>query len=147
MFNKFWRRVRNMGIHINSQNGMNVSSHNGVTIINGKKYTGNNVSINGSTIIIDGKVVDTHDGKQLEIIITGGPVSVNAAEGNVTVNGNVEGDVNAAGSVKCHDVGKNVKASGSVTAGDVQGDVDASGSVHCGKVGGNASAMGSMHRG
>ena len=99
--------------------------------INGKTYRGNNISIQNGTVYIDGKLADDSAPDEngiLEVQITG-DVSLVECDRSVTVNGNVTGNVQAAGSVTCDDVGGSVEAGGSVTCDDVGESVDAGGSV------------------
>lgn len=108
----------------------------------------NRVTINGQTFesegpitVINGRV--TVGGKQLaelkETIIrieVEGDLSSLKTDASVTVKGNVQGDVDAGGSVTAGDVGGDVDAGGSVNCGDVKGDVDAGGSINCRTVSG-----------
>lgn len=102
--------------------------------INGKSYKGKSLSVKGSVIIIDGKVVtDGKDLPKISIVINGdiekldvdvcdtikvkGSVySLNSTNGDVVVNGNVLDRINTInGDVKCGDVGGSI----STVNGDV----------------------------
>ena len=97
--------------------------------INGKTYVGNNVTIRGKKVFIDGKEQgSTGDANPVDVIVKG-----------------VLEHLDAEGSVTCEEVQGNVSAGGSVECGDVGGIVQAGGSVHCGKVGGMIQAGGSVH--
>lgn len=113
--------------------------------INGKTYNGNSVSIVNGIVTIDGVVQD--DGKRVSgdvrLVVEGDLVSLKT-DLSVTMTGNVQGDVDAGGSVACGNVGKNVDAGGSVNCDNVGGDVDAGGSVNCGRVSGRVNAGGSV---
>ena len=130
----------------------NISGRNrmGTFQINGRSYTGNNITMVDGRIIVDGNDVtgdyDSPLPKVVEIKITGGDIENLITDASVTCE-NVTGFVEAGGSVTCQNVGDNVDAGGSVTCKDVQGDVDAGGSVNCGKVGGSIDAGGSVRHG
>lgn len=115
--------------------------------INGRSFSGNNVSIVGGRIIIDGveQTGDPLSGRVDLIVVTG-------SIGHLTTDASVEceavtGNVTAGGSITCTNVGGNVDAGGSVQAGPITGSVDAGGSVRCGPVGGNVEAGGSVRHG
>ncbi len=57
--------------------------------------------------------------------------------GNVNIEGNVSGSVNAGDNVNCVDVGGDVHAGDGVNCGGVNGDVHAGDGVNCGGVGGS----------
>lgn len=90
--------------------------------INGKTFTGNNITVNNGKIIIDGKEVTDH-GKDASITVE--------VHGNVekldctscTIHGDVTGDVDA-NTVNCKNIAGNVDAN-TVNCGDVGGDVEA----------------------
>lgn len=101
----------------------------GTININGRTYRGNNLSIVGGKVIIDGV---TQDGEQLsgvvELRVTEGILGSLNTDCSVTC-GNVQGYVSAGGSVECGDIGGAVNAGGSVRCGKVTGPVNAGGSV------------------
>lgn len=97
-------------------------------IINGKKYNGNNLTIKGDQVYIDGKLAeDYEDGKNIYITvdgnvdnlevdncndlkITGDAGYVTSKNGNIDIGGNVAGDViNKNGNIKCGNVGGDVE--------------------------------------
>lgn len=53
------------------------------------------------------------------------------AEGCVTCNGSIEGDVSADGSITCGNIGGDVRTDSDISCGNVEGDVTACGSFHC----------------
>jgi len=118
--------------------------------INGRTYSGNNITMVDGRVIVDGEDVTEDYGsplpKVVEIKIIGGDIENLVTDASVTCQ-NVTGYVEAGGSVRCGDVGDNVDAGGSVTCGNVQGNVDAGGSVTCGRVGGSVDAGGSVRHG
>lgn len=63
---------------------------------------------------------------------------------NVTVYGNISGDVNAGGNVTCGEVNGDVDTGGNATCGEVNGDMSAGGNVTCGDVGGDVDAGGNV---
>lgn len=117
-------------------------------VVNGKVYDGGSVSVINNTVIVDGVVVDGPAKQKVQIIIQpGGALNLVKSDLDVFVSGNVNGNVEAVGSVTCSNVTGSVKAGGSVNCDDVDGDVSAGGSVNCDDVGGNVSARGSIFRG
>lgn len=94
--------------------------------INGINYTGDNISIRGNKVVINGVDV-TPDAKQISIVVDGdvtelkvdncedlrivGNVGrVKTMSGDVDIEGNVTGDVETmSGDVRCLSVGGNVK--------------------------------------
>lgn len=119
--------------------------------INDTTYSGKNVSVRGSKVIVNGinvtpnntlKVniivegnIDTLDVDEAEKIAIEGTVgSVKTQSGDVYIKGNVNGDVNStSGTINCGDVKENVKTT--------------SGTVKCRNVGGNVKTVsGSIKR-
>ena len=101
--------------------------------INGKTYTGKtSVKVINNVVYIDGKPVDgeTHT-EPVKIEITGDLLSVKS-DGPVSVTGDIHGDVDCGGSLKCGgSIGGSVDSGGSVTCkGNISGDVDAGGSIN-----------------
>lgn len=87
----------------------NISSGSIVTI-NDKTYMGDNITMKGRTVIVDGKEQDsidnpiiniTVDGDVGEVTNSGGEINitgnvtnnVNSSQGNIDVSGNIQGDV------------------------------------------------------
>ena len=96
---------------------------NGVSI----EVSQGNITVRNGDVFVDGNRIHLKDNiKDITIIGDTGDVD---ADGSVTVKGNVQGSIDAGGSIECGDVGGNVDAGGSVTAGSVEGDIDAGGSV------------------
>lgn len=98
---------------------------NGVTI----ETNGGCISVYNNKIYIDNKeITDVNFNK--EIIIKGDCNRIEC-DCNVTVEGNVYGDIKCAGSCKCGHVSGNVSAGGSVHSENVTGaSINAGGSVH-----------------
>jgi hypothetical protein len=99
-------------------------------IINGQSYSvqGNNITITNNQVIVDGTAIQSNLSGITEVKFDGDLASLKC-HGAATVNGDVKGNVDAGGSIKCGNVGGNVDAGGSVTCGNVGGDIDAGGSV------------------
>jgi hypothetical protein len=120
--------------------------------INGKTFNipnGSSISVIGDTITVDGKPFvpdeDTGPLRDLEIKWDGPLASLKVQGSNVKVTcGDVQGDVNAAGSVDCGAVEGSVDCGGSINCGDVGKNVDAGGSVNCKTVKGSVDAGGSV---
>lgn len=96
--------------------------------INGVTYQGSNISVQGSTVKIDGKVIGSSFTSPLEVRVLEGVIGEITADGSVNC-GDVAGSVEAGGSVNCDDVGGDVSAGGSVNCDSVAGSIKAGGSV------------------
>jgi hypothetical protein len=99
--------------------------------INGRSYSGRNVSIINGQVIIDGKVDDGFESTSriVEVRVTGDLCSLRT-DASVVMHGQISGNLNAGGSVSCDDVGGNISAGGSVNCDNVSGSVTAGGSVN-----------------
>ncbi len=94
----------------------------GDCVVNGKSYNGNNITISGGQIIIDGEIQSSED--------LSGEVSI-------VVHGDVGEIELGAGKINCEGVGDISTSSGDVTCGNVSGSIrTSSGDVECGSVGG-----------
>lgn len=95
-------------------------------IINGKTIMtkGKILIVTGDTIICDESVVQTGLSKIVEVKFEGDLANLEC-DCEVTINGDVHGNVRAGNGVTCGNVGGNVDAGNSVDCGNVQGDVDA----------------------
>jgi hypothetical protein len=116
--------------------------------INGQTYAAPEgadlAMINGAVYINGEKVTDGVGGKSQTKIEIEGIIHHLKADGDVSVNGPVRGNINASGSVQCGAVEGNVDCGGSIHCGNVEGDVDCGGSASCGNVKGNIDAGGSV---
>lgn len=102
------------------------------TIINGKVYHGNNVTIRNGTVFIDGRRQDQEVNGVVEVKVTEGDLVNIDTDASVTCM-TVKGNVSAGGSVSCRDIGGSVNAGGSVSAsGRAGGAINAGGSVMVG---------------
>lgn len=112
-------------------NNSNNNSNNSGNIINGKRYRGNNITMNNGRVIIDGVDVTGDDSVRVHIetiIFEGNVNTINVGSSNVNVLGMVCGNVKT--------------ASGDVTCGDVMSGVSTmSGDVHAKTIKGNVSTM------
>ena len=109
-----------------------------MNIVNGIKYTGDNIVVSNGKITIDGKRVDTDDAKEIKIevhgdidvldvdvceyvTVEGNVGDVKVSQGNVTINGNA--------------MDKVTNSQGNITiAGDLNGDAKNSmGDIKAGK--------------
>jgi|TARA_R110000851_G_scaffold47424_1_gene115033 hypothetical protein len=145
--NKFSKRLDEMLKEAQNDVVQNVSSYGKSTItINGKSYVGNNVTVRNNKVIVDGKVWDDKDTKEINITIDGSvdQLEVDAAN-QIKVNGNVNKLRTSSGDVE---VSGNVEAGITTSSGDVEiggtvgGNVKTmSGDVECGKVSGSVSSM------
>ena len=104
-----------------------------ITVINGVKYTGRNISITNGQVIVDGvPQPDNNLNKVVEVRILEGTVQNLKSDASITA-GLVMGNVQAGNSVSCDDVNGSIQAGNSVTCGKVGGSVIAGGSVTCRK--------------
>jgi len=146
------RRARTFSGDQIGHTGVNVAGRStmGTVTINGRTFSGNNLTMRNGRIIVDGKDVTDDTGVDmatvLEVKITGEIGSLECDK-SVTVVGAITGNVDARGSVTCDDVGGDVKAGGSANTNNVKGNVYANGSVNCDKVGGSVQAGGSVNHG
>lgn len=128
----------------NRGNGM------GTMQVNGRTFHGNNISMVGGRIIVDGKDVTDQTGVDMSTVLeikVQGDVKNVSSDQSITITGNVTESVTAQGSVSCGDVGGDVKASGSVSCDEVGGNVEAGGSVSCDDVYGSVKAGGNINYG
>lgn len=103
---------------------MNQITINGRTI----SVSGSNIVVTNNTVIVDGKVV-SEGLSGIVRIEWAGPLASLDCGASVNVAGDVQGTVDAGGSVTCRSVGGDVDAGGSVNCGAVAGKVRAGGSV------------------
>lgn len=90
--------------------------------INGRTYSGDNITVNNGQIIIDGENITFDKNQpQIKVIVTGNLNKLKCT--TAEINGNVIGNVNAT-TLKCKDIGGKVDAN-TVTCEMIGGDVDA----------------------
>lgn len=99
-------------------------------IVNGMKIqtNGKNISINNDVIKVNGKVIMSDLSGQVDIRFEGDLANLEC-DGNVTVNGIVNGDINAGGNISCGAVGRDADAGGNIICGNVGRDIDAGGNI------------------
>jgi len=105
----------------------------GTMTINGKTYQGNSIDMINGTVFIDGKIAEEAEtaNNHFEIKIEGSLSGGLRCQGNITVKGDVIGDVDC----NSLQVGGNIKGDidcNSINCGDVTGKIDAN-SLICGK--------------
>lgn len=106
----------------------------GQIFVNGVSYSGKSITIKNNQVIIDGKNVDPQDSKVITIVVegdithlnadrcdsisvTGSTGSISTMSGDVTVGGEVHGNVKTmSGDVDCGDIGGEV----STMSGDIK---------------------------
>ena len=95
----------------------------GQTIINGRSYSGNNITIKNGEVYVDGvRQADLPEGER-EVIVSGDVVSVTSDTGNITVHGGAGSVSSTNGSVKCGDVAGSVTSvNGNITASTIMGN-------------------------
>lgn len=112
-------------------------------VINGVKYNGQNVSVIGNKVIVDG-VVQVNGEEPAKVIIQGNVTSL-TCDRNVEVSGNVE-SIMECNSLNCQAVNGNIegKVRNINVDGDVHGNVYSDGNVICGNVQGSVKAGGAL---
>jgi hypothetical protein len=108
-------------------------------IINGVRYTGNNIVVKDNKVVIDG--VETRSYANAVTITVEGDVEelhVDCCD-SLIVNGNVNNLTTQSGDVECRDVTGNLNlTSGDVECGNVGGSIQTvSGDIKCENVGGS----------
>lgn len=98
------------------------------------------VLYHGHTLIGSGDVTKS---KKIEFCYEGPALNIHS-EYNVSVDGDVQGSIEAGGAVSCDAVGGDVRAAGSVSCDDVNGSVNAGGIVTCDNIKGDVKAGGSV---
>ncbi|WP_345842502.1 hypothetical protein [Shewanella algae] len=105
---------------------MEVNMRSGKIVIDGREFSGSNITIVNGKVTVDGVV---QDGELVGDI-------------NVTIHGDVERLENSRGKVVAKKAGSIHTQSGDVECGDVDGSVQTmSGDVNCGDIGGSVSTM------
>lgn len=89
----------------------------GKVTVNGKVYDGNNVTIKGSRIYIDGRLAEC-DEREITIIVNGNANNIVSGSGNVTVKGDVTGGFSTVSGDAT--VEKNVYGSVRTVSGDIE---------------------------
>lgn len=117
---------------------MNIFGNRSQVTINGKTYVGNNISINGNRVIIDGNV-QIEDNKKPEITILCNVEKI-ICEESIVIKGNITGDVEAGTSISCGNINGNATAGSSINCDDIKGNAMAGSSINCDDIGGNATA-------
>lgn len=98
--------------------------------INGVTYSGTKVSIINGNIIIDGTSIKGKVSGVIEIRIEGNPASIET-DANVTVKGNVQGNIDAGGNITCTNVQGGADAGGNISCCNIAGSADAGGNIIC----------------
>jgi cytoskeletal protein CcmA (bactofilin family) len=118
-----------------------------------KNIVGHNITVTNGSIIVDGRTIIVADND--EIIEIHGNVDHVQSDRSVEVTGDVLGNIEASGSIRCKnvsgyasadgsincdDIGVSAKAGGSIKCDDIKGSAQAGGSIKCGKIFGDVSA-------
>jgi hypothetical protein len=101
--------------------------------INGMEIEGENISIIGGKLNVDGiEVKDWPLTERVKIVVVEGAIKSLRTDASVEC-GSVSGNVHAGGSVKCAGINGSASAGGSITAGShLGGNISAGGSVRIG---------------
>lgn len=92
-------------------------------VINGKSYTGNNVTVNNDQVFIDGQLVSSSQ-PAITIEVTGDVEKLETTSGNVTVNGDAGEVKTVSGGVRCgHVMGNATSTSGNIRCHYVNGNI------------------------
>lgn len=104
--------------------------------INGQTFESEgNIIVTNGRVVVGGKTLTELKDTTIRIEVTSDLSSL-TTDSSVSIVGNVQGNVEAGGSVSAGNIGGNVDAGGSVNCGDVRGGVDAGGSINCRTVSG-----------
>ncbi len=96
----------------------------GRIVIDGREFSGKNISIVNGKVTVDGVVQDDQLVGDVNIDVHGDVVKLDAGSGSVTVSGSCGQVSTMSGDVECGNVSGNVKTmSGDVTCGAVGGGV------------------------
>ncbi|CAL7891850.1 hypothetical protein [Fusobacterium necrophorum] len=97
---------------------------NGKIIINGKEYTGKNISIINNKVMIDGREYQ-EEGKEIYIVIQGDIESLELEQcSKISVYGNAKTVKTMSGDVECYTIEGNVSTmSGDVISKEIHGNV------------------------
>jgi len=94
--------------------------------INGKTYRGERIEINGDSIIVNGKVIDSCEQKEISVKIDGDVKELTTSTGDVVAKG----------------VGRLTTTSGDIKCGTVSGDVQTtSGDIECTSIDGSVQTV------
>ena len=103
---------------------MNIVMKNGTITINGKQYQGQNFSIDGDKVIIDGVQQEGSLSGPVSIQVTGDVQSIDGTAQSIAVTGSCGSVKTVSGDVRCGPVTGGVQTvSGVVYCGDVAGSV------------------------
>lgn len=103
---------------------LNIRGNKGRVVIDGREFTGGNISIVNGKVTVDGVVQDGQLVGDVKIDIHGDVERLEAGAGNVTVSGACGQVSTMSGNIECGNVSGNVKTmSGDVTCGTVGGGV------------------------
>jgi len=102
---------------------MKVSMDGGQVVIDGKSFSGSNISISNGKVTVDGVVQDGSLSGDVNVVIHGDVQMIESQSGIVTAQ-NV-GEINTgSGDVKCGDVGGSIRTgSGDVDCSTVAGNI------------------------
>ena len=115
---------------------MNINMSNGSVTVNGQTYTGDNIKIDGESIVVDGVYQAGVLTGKITVEVHGDVDKLVMGSGNVTAK-NINNCRTSSGDVNCHLIGNLQTGSGDVEAGDVGNIQTSSGDVDCGDVSGD----------
>ena len=124
------------GNFIKRENNMSIIAVNGVEF---EVPDGSNVMIKDGSVIVGQRTVASEIEENTRIQWDG-PIGNVICHRSMEIYGDVQGHVEAGGSVTCKNVYDYVDAGGSICCGDISGDADAGKSINCGDIGGDADA-------
>ncbi|APD20318.1 hypothetical protein AM24_125 [Acinetobacter phage AM24] len=105
--------------------GFDVTLSGGSVNINGRKYTGRNIQINGDQVIVDGVVKSTVQSGPINVAVNGHVEDLKTVSGDVTVQSGTVGNIQTtSGNINVNgDVQGNIKTvSGNVKGHKLEGD-------------------------
>ena len=105
--------------------------------INGKVYSGNNITIQNGKVIIDGKTTESNE-KIINIIVEGNIETLKVDFCETIKANDVKTLITTSGDVTCNNVNSVETTSGDIECNDVNGNVTStSGDINCKSIKGN----------
>lgn len=107
-----------------------------VSVINGKRYVGNNITMHNGIVTVDGVVQNDNNNLNNKTILIEINCNVDKIEcdESIVINGDVAGNINAGKNVSCDNVVGNVSAGTNVSCDDVRGNVSAGFNINCDRI-------------
>ncbi|QPK89854.1 hypothetical protein IEN91_05295 [Bacillus velezensis] len=113
---------------------------NSMLQINGKSYSGNNITVVNNQVYIDGELVDDlNKEKKIEVTVLNNVDKI-ISDQSINIKGNITGTIEARLNINCGKVNGDVAAGNNVNCDDISGNATAGNNINCDEIGGNAVA-------